>query len=131
VTKVALAIALAVLALGGVLLVRGTGKSALDDSIGKLNDTKRFTTSGRAAQTVADISTKLRLQGAACRPKHSARCTVLLQAAAYSAVTAYTLADCTSPGVYDGRKAMRDYLHAVRAFLHGAKQPDVPQVVTC
>jgi hypothetical protein len=131
VTKVAAAIAVFVLAIGAVLLVRGNHKSTVDASIGKLSDTKRFATSARAAQTVADISTKLRLDGAACRPKHSPRCTVLLQASAYSAVTAYTLADCTAPGVYDGRKAMLTYLRAVRAFMHGAPAPGVPKVITC
>ena len=130
-TKVALAVAVFVLAIGAFLVVRGHDKSAVDQSISKLSDNKRFTTSARAAQTVADISTKLRFEGAACRPKESPRCTVLLQAAAYSAVTAYTLADCTAPGVFDGRKAMLDYLKAVRAFAHGSKQPEVPKVIAC
>jgi hypothetical protein len=135
VTRVALLIALAVLATGAFLIVRGDKPSAVHDSIGKLNDNKRFVTSARAGQTVADISTKLRLAGAACRKHHGAspRCTVMLQAAAYSAVTAYTLTDCTSPGVYDGRKAMLGYLRAVDKFLkHDAgRPPSVPKVISC
>jgi hypothetical protein len=133
VTRVALVVALFVLATGGFLMLRGDNGTLVDGSIDKLNDSNRFSTSARAGQTVADISTKLRLAGASCRAKDksSARCTVLLQAAAYSAVTAYTLVDCTSPGVFDGRKAMLDYLQAIRAFLKGAEQPAVPKVVTC
>jgi hypothetical protein len=134
VTRVALGIALVVLAIGAFLVVRGGNPSAVDASIGKLNDNKRFATSARAGQTVADISTKLRLAGASCRKQHGAsqRCSVMLQAAAYSAVTAYTLTDCTSPGVFDGRKAMRSYLHAVQKFLHGeGKAPPVPKVIEC
>lgn len=133
-TRVALVIALAVLAIGAFLVVRGDKHSVVDRSISKLNDDKRFSTSARAAQTVADVSTELRLAGAACRKddKKSPRCTAMLQAAAYSAVTAYTLADCTSPGVYDGRKVMRAYLHAVKKFLKdGRKTPSVPKVITC
>jgi hypothetical protein len=131
VTRVTLALALAILAIGAFLLFRGDGKSVIDKSIDKLTDSKRFATSARAGQTVADISTDLRLAGASCKPKGSPRCTVMLQAAAYSAVTAYTLTDCTAPGVYDGRKAMLDYLRAIRAFQHGAKVPTVPKVITC
>jgi hypothetical protein len=134
VTRVSLALALAILAIGGFLIFRGENSSALDKSIDKLNDNKRFSTSARAGQAVAEISTELRLAGASCRPKHTPRCTVLLQAAAYSAVTAYTLTDCTSPGVFDGRKAMLDYLRAVRRFLDaGAKgaAPSVPKVISC
>jgi hypothetical protein len=134
VTRLALVIALAVLALGAFLVVRGDKSSVVDHSISKLNDNERFTTSARAAQTVADVSTDLRLAGASCRKrdKASPRCTVMLQAAAYSAVTAYTLADCTSPGVFDGRKVMRTYLHAVKKYLqHGGKTPSVPKVITC
>ena len=132
-TRVALVLALAILALGASLVVRGSGhRTPVDSSLGKLNATKNFASSMRAGQTVADISTKLRLAGAACTPKHSPRCTALLQAAAYSAVTAYTLTDCTSPGVYDGRKAMLDYLHAVQVFFkHGGTAPSVPKVITC
>ena len=136
VTRIALVIALAVLAIGAFLVVRGDKHSVVDRSISKLNDDKRFSTSARAAQTVADVATDLRIAGAACRKadKTSPRCTVMLQAAAYSAVTAYTLADCTSPGVYDGRKAMRAYLHAVRKFLQRdakGKAPSVPKLVSC
>ena len=136
-TRVPLVIALAVLAIGAVLVVRGTGHHTMvDDSLGKLNDDKNFTTSARAGQTIADISTKLRLAGASCRKrdKASPRCTVVLQASAYSAVTAYTLTDCTAPGVFDGRKAMRDYLHAVQKYLKSDTKgvaPSVPKVVTC
>lgn len=102
------------------------------DSISKLNDSKRFTTTARGAQTVADISTRLRLAGAACRKSHhdAPRCTLLLQAAAYAAVTAYTMADCTAPGVFDGRKAMLGYLHAIHEYKSGAL-PTVPKVTTC
>jgi hypothetical protein len=135
VTRVALVIALVVLVMGGVLAVRGMGKSSpVDDSISKLNDNKRFATSARAGQTVADIATTLRLEGARCRKRDAkeSRCTVLLQAAAYSAVTAYTLVDCTAPGVYDGRKAMLGYLQRVKKFMHdGAPAPTVPKVITC
>jgi hypothetical protein len=137
VTRVPLVIALAVLAIGAVLVVRGTAHHTLvDGTLGKLNDDKNFTTSARAGQTIADISTQLRLAGASCRKKDKAspRCTVVLQAAAYSAVTAYTLTDCTSPGVFDGRKAMRDYLRALQRFLKGDAKgvaPSVPKVVTC
>jgi hypothetical protein len=134
VTRVALAVALAVLAIGAFLILHGHNASPVDDSLGKLNDDKRFVTSARAGQTVADVSTQLRLAGASCRKAHGAsrRCTVMLQAAAYSAVTAYTLTDCTSPGVYDGRKAMLNYLQAVKKFLAGdAKAPSVPNVITC
>ena len=130
-TRVSLALAVAILAVGGFLLFRGDNPSVVEKSIDKLNDAKRFSTSPRAGQTVADISTDLRLAGASCKPKESPRCTVLLQAAAYSAVTAYTMTDCTAPGVFDGRKAMLDYLRAIRAFQHGAKQPSVPKVITC
>ncbi|HVT76765.1 MAG TPA: hypothetical protein VHD87_07025 [Acidimicrobiales bacterium] len=108
--------------------------SVVDDSIGKLDDSGRFVTSARAAQTVADISARLRVAGAACRPQHAPRCTVVLQGAAFSAVTAYALADCTAPGVFDGRRAMLRYLRAVRTFLDGGATgaaPSVPKVVTC
>jgi len=131
VTRVALAIALAILAIGAFLVFRGGNPSVVNKSIDKLSEDKRFATSARAGQTVADISTDLRVAGASCKPKHTPRCTVLLQAAAYSAVTAYTLTDCTAPGVYDGRKAMLKYLRAIRAFEHGAKQPTVPKVISC
>jgi hypothetical protein len=132
-TRVALLIAVTVLLLGAALFARGLhNRSVVDKSISGLNDSKNFVTSARAAQTVADISTRLRFAGASCRPRHAPRCTVMLQAAAYSAVTAYTLTDCTSPGVYDGRKAMQDYLHAVKKFLkRAAKAPSVPKVITC
>ena len=37
-------------------------------------------------------------------------------------------------GVFDGRKAMRDYLHAVQKYLKSDAKgvaPSVPKVVTC
>jgi hypothetical protein len=136
--RVVLAGAIGVVLLGGVTALRSADDpSTLDEAISQLQDNKRFATSGRAGQTVADISAALRTDGAACRDDDGdddARCSALLSASAFSAVTAFTMLDCTAPGVHDGRTTMLRYLRAVRAFLdNDAKgtQPSVPKVVTC
>jgi hypothetical protein len=132
-TRVSLAIAVAILVMGAVVAVRAVQhESALEDSIGKLEDDGHFTTSTEAGNTIANISVKLRQSGASCRgsDKDAPRCSAVLSAAAYAAVTAYTVLDCTAPGVYDARTAMLKYLRAVRAYSKGAL-PSVPEVVKC
>lgn len=132
-----------VLALVGVLLVLGLAAAVfvdrptrLDEAIARLGDDDRFATSAEAGQTVADISVGLRQDGAACRSAgdETARCAALLSAAAFSAVTAVTLLDCTAPDVHDARVALRAYLRDLRAFLAGGADgaaPELPRVVTC
>ncbi len=135
--RVLLAAAIVVVALGGVVALRSVDNpSTLDEAITQLQDNQRFATSGKAGQTVADISAALRTDGAACRDNDDddARCAALLSASAFSAVTAFTMLDCTAPGVHDGRVAMLRYLRAVRSFVDGGAKgtpPSVPKVVTC
>lgn len=123
--------------LGGFVATRLLNtQSTLEKAISKLEDNKAFSSSAKAGQTVADISASLRKDGAACRKRGDdvPRCSALLSASAYAAVTAFTLLDCTAPGVYDGRQTMLRYMRAVRAFLdNGAKStlPSIPRVVTC
>ena len=136
-TRLSLAVAVAVILLGGVLAVRAVqGESAIDESIHKLEDDDRFTNSTKAGNTIAEISVRLRQEGAKCREsdKQATRCTAVLSAAAYAAVTAYTVLDCTAPGVYDGRTALLKHLRAVRTYLdRGARRalPSVPKVIAC
>ena len=132
-TRVSLAIAIAIIVMGGVIAVRSMQReSALDDSIGKLENDAHFTTSTKAGNTIANISVKLRQSGASCHrsDNEAPRCSAVLSAAAYAAVTAYTVLDCTAPGVYDARMALLKYLRAVRAYSTGAL-PSVPEVVKC
>jgi hypothetical protein len=135
--RVLIAGAVVVVLLGGFVALRAVDNpSTLDEAIGRLQDNHRFATSGKAGQTVADISADLRVDGAECRDSHDddARCAALLSASAFAAVTAFTLLDCTAPGVHEGRTTMLRYLRAVRTFLDGGAKgtpPSVPKVVTC
>ena len=136
-TRALIAIAIVVAVLGGGLTVRALHHpSVVADSVSKLRDPHRFASSARAGQTVADISTRLRIEGAKCAKAHQGApsCSAILSASAFTAVAAFTLADCTAPGVYEGRVRLERYLESVRDFLdHGAKGalPAIPKVLVC
>jgi hypothetical protein len=128
--------AIAVLVIGAVAFVLLPRPSHLDEAVQRLDDAHRFTTSAKAGQTVADISTTLRQDGTSCRTKEQrgAKCGALLSAAAFTAVTAVSLLDCTAPDVYDTRIALGKYMRALREFIdRGAKgtAPALPKVITC
>ncbi|HUR77651.1 MAG TPA: hypothetical protein VMZ22_06875 [Acidimicrobiales bacterium] len=131
-----LAAVVVVLAVGGVALSSGDRDSNLDRAISRLDDEGRFATSTEAGQTVADISTQLRVDGAACRDDEQPipRCSALLSASAFSAVIAVTMLECTAPGVYDARVSLGRYLRKLRDFIDEGAQgaaPTLPTVVTC
>jgi hypothetical protein len=134
--RLALAGASLVLIAAVVAFLTTDRASHLDKAINRLGDAKRFTTSAKAGQTVADISTTLRIDGAKCRDQRKARgpeCAALLSAAAFTAVTAVSMLDCTAPDVYDARLALGKYLRTLRDFVEGdrAKPPTLPKVITC
>jgi hypothetical protein len=107
----------------------------LDDAVEKMGDDKAFSTSTRAGQTVADISVELRARGAQCREQNATktRCDAVLSAAAFTAVTAVAMLDCTAPDVHEARLALEKYLRSVRSFVEDGERaaPKLPKVVTC
>lgn len=118
----------------GVRVLRND--STLDRAIGRLEESSNFATSDRAGETIAEISATLRRDGSTCRDndKPDARCRAILSASAYTAVVAYTVTDCTAPGVFEGRARSLTLLRSLRTFLsRGAtgRAPAIPEVPTC
>jgi len=121
---------------GVVALAAVDRSSPLDRTIARFGDEGRFSSGGRAARTIADISTQLRVQGTRCRDdkRPDARCLAMLSAAAFMAVSAVNLVDCSPADVRDARLALERYLRSLREFISdGAKGagPKLPKVTSC
>jgi hypothetical protein len=120
---------------GVVALLTVDRSSQLDKAIARLGDADRFATSATAGQTVADISTDLRVDGTNCRTRDNGpQCGALLSAAAFTAVTAVTMLDCTAPDIFDARVSLERYLRKLRDFIDDGAQgaaPTLPKVITC
>src|SRR5207248_3101248 len=96
----------------GVVVLRPT-PGALARTRSALSSDAHFVNGPKAGTTFANVSTWLMADGRRCQHRHGAgdrRCQVRLSAAAYSAVTAFTVAGCTAPGVYRARTAMLAYV---------------------
>lgn len=108
--------------------------SPLERALQRVGDDARFTTSAKAGQTVADISVDLRRDGTRCRAQDNGpACAALLSGAAFTAVTAVSLLDCTAPDVHDTRVALAQYLRRLQAYVdRGAgAAPTLPEVNRC
>ena len=87
----------------------GDDSSPVDRARKVVDDDGRFATSIEAGDALARVSSILLRAGKEC----DGRCDALLSAAAYAQVLAVRVLDCTAPGRFQMRQAMRRYLNAV------------------
>ena len=113
-------------------------ESGLAKTRAALASDSRFANGPKAGSTFADISRWLLADGQACQRSRSAtdhRCRLRLSASAYAGVSAFILVDCTSPGVFQARAAMRSYIDQIETFdrrpLGSMPVPSLPNVPTC
>ena len=132
------AVAAVVLVVGGALAALRPHPSGLARTRTALAADSRFANGPKAGSAFADISHWMLADGRACLRSHSTtdhRCRLRLSASAYAGVSAFILVDCTSPGVFQARAAMRSYIDQIEVFdrrrLGSMPVPPLPNVPTC
>lgn len=98
-----------VLALSIGLAACSDGDSPITASRKIVDDDGRFDTSIEAGDALARVGSILLRGGKDC----AEGCDALLSASAYAQVLAVRVLDCTAPGRFEVRRAMRRYLDAV------------------
>ena len=113
----------AVLAVVLSLSACSEGSSPINQARKIVNDDDRFATSMEAGDALARVGSILLRAGKDCREG----CNALLSASAYAQVLAVRVLDCTAPGRFAMRRAMRRYLDDVEdARNHSATAVPTP-----
>jgi hypothetical protein len=118
--RVLVVLLLATLACGG-------GGGPVGDARRVLDDDDRFATSYEAGDALATVGGRLLEAGKACH----GGCDALLSASAFAQVLAVRVLDCTAPGRFAIRAAMRAYLDEVDDLDDDATAPEPPDAPTC
>lgn len=118
------------IALIGVLASCGGSASPVERARRIVDDDDRFATSIEAGDALARVGSILLRAGKECDDEG---CDALLSASAYAQVLAVRVLDCTAPGRFQMRRAMRQYLDAVaeaRKYSSTAV-PELPDAPRC
>lgn len=99
----------------------------VDAARGVLDDDDRFQTSFEAGDALAQIGGRLLEAGRTCH----GGCDALLSASAYSQILAVRVLDCTAPGRFEMRAALRAYLDAIEDLDDDAPAPQPPKPPDC
>ena len=105
----------------------GGGGGPVADARHVLDRDSRFDTSYEAGDALAKIGSVLLAAGKRCE----GGCEPLLSASAYAQVLAVRVLDCTAPGRFEIRAAMRAELDAIDGLPKGAPAPDPPRPPDC
>ena len=105
----------------------GGGGSPIADARRIVEDDHRFETSYDAGDALAKVSATLLAAGKQCDKD----CAALLSAAAYAQVLAVHVLDCTAPGRFKVRAAMRSELEKIEHVPKGAPAPVPPRPPRC
>jgi len=120
-TRLALVAALVV----GTVACGGGGGDAVDRALDRLEDDERFDTAFEAGDTFASIGGLLQAEG----EERSSE--PLLSAAAYAQVLAVRVLDCTAPGRFEAREALRTFLRDVGDTDDTDRAPQPPPAPDC
>jgi hypothetical protein len=121
---------LVALVLVGALASCGGSTSPVERARRIVDDDDRFATSIEAGDALANVGSILLRAGKDCDDD---RCGALLSASAFAQVLAVRVLDCTAPGRFQMRRAMRSYLDAVAAARRhsGVAVPQPPEAPRC
>ena len=106
----------------------GDGGGPIADARHVLEDDGRFETSYDAGDALAKIASTLLRAGKRC---DGGGCPALLSASAYAQILAVRVLDCTAPGRFRIRAAMRAELEAIDGLEPHASAPDPPDPPRC
>lgn len=122
VTKRTLAIAMV-----AMIAACSGGGGPVADARKVLDDGSRFDTSFEAGDALAQIGGRLLDAGRRC----DGGCDALLSASAYAQILAVRVLDCTAPGRFEARDAMRSYLDQIDGLSKSAPAPQPPRPPDC
>src|SRR5687768_1929248 len=108
-----------------LLAACSSGGGPVDDARRIVDDDDRFATSYDAGDALAKVGGQLLDAGKSCD------CPALLSAAAFAQVLAVRVLDCTAPGRFEMREAMRAYLDDIEDLDDDAAAPQPPRPPSC
>lgn len=111
--RLAVTAAVALVTAGVLLGTTDDGSPYLDRTRSIVDDDARFGTATDAGVAFIRISRELKDAGAQCGDEEAPECRALFSAAAWSQLTAVEVLQCTRPGVFTARRAMRDLLDSL------------------
>lgn len=98
-----------------------------------LDDGDRHSTAFEAGDTLAEVAGLLLTEARRCDVSRETRrrCEATAQAAAFAQALAVRVLECTAPGRFEVRRALRDHLAAIDAMAPNDPPPPPPQLPTC
>jgi hypothetical protein len=126
----ALAAALVLVVIAIAALVTRHPPTRVDRARALVADDARFSTAEETGVTFIGVAQLLRDEGESCLKRKGATastCASFFSGSAYAQVSAVQVLNCTRPGVFDAREAMRRYLEDIAR----GRDSSVPAAVTC
>ena len=110
-----------------ILAACSNGGGPVGDARTVLEDDDRFATSFEAGDALAQIGGRLLEAGKRCKGE----CAALFSASAFAQILAVRVLDCTAPGRFQARQAMRTYLDQIEGLPESAPAPQLPKPPEC
>lgn len=125
----------AVVLVVGLALAAGWGRrSAVDDARALLADDTGFETAEDAGITFVKISRVMLDGGEACaddKGDSHPSCEAMFSSSAFAQVAAVRVLECTHPGIFTAREAMREHVAEVKRAIETGGEVDGPEVPSC
>lgn len=130
-----LPVALAVVFAAGLALAVGWGRSsAVEEAHGLLADDTGFETAEDAGVTFVRIARVMLDGGEACaddRGDSHPACEAMFSSSAFAQVAAVRVLECTHPGIFAAREAMREHVAGVERAIEGGGPVEAPEMPSC
>ena len=121
-----------VLLLAGAAAATQVGdESPAERAVEVLDDDAGFTTAVGAGHSFLAVSELLRAEGEGCardgEQEQERACEAWFAVSGYTQIVAVNVVECTAPGIFDARAALRDHVERLRAGDADNALPPVPR----